>query len=100
VLAIPGKTDPNAKKGLAHIRQETTKYHDVSKTLADGYLATEECFAVPGMGRMGFDYVNPALVGDSSVDPSKPEVILYAPKNNGELKPWASSTSSLMPTRT
>jgi hypothetical protein len=86
VLAIPGKTDPNAKKGLTHIRQETPKYHDVSKTLADGYLATEECVAVPGMGRLGFHYVNPALVGDSSVDPSKPEVLLYTPKNNGELK--------------
>lgn len=85
-LAIPGKTDPNVKKGLAQVRQETTKYHDVSKALADGYLATEECVAVPGMGGMGFHYVNPALVGDPSVDPSKPEVLLYAPKNNGELK--------------
>lgn len=85
-LAGYGKTDPNVKKGLAQARQSTAKYHDVNKALANGYLPTEHCIAVLGVGGLGFHYVNPALIGDPAVDPLKPEVLLYAPKNNGELK--------------
>lgn len=85
-LAVPGKLEPNVKKGLAQVRQETTKYHDVDKALADGYLPTEHCVEEPGLGGMGFHYINPALIGDPAVDPSKPEVLLYSPKGNGEVK--------------
>lgn len=85
-LAVPGKTALELKKGLAQVRQATAKYHDIDKALAAGYLATEECVEVPGLGGMGYHYINPALIGDLSVDPLKPEVLLYAPKNNGELK--------------
>jgi len=85
-LAAPGDTDSDVNEGLAQVRQATAKYHKVSNALADGYQPTEHCVAVPGVGGMGYHYVNPTLVGDPSVDPSKPEVLLYAPKNNGGLK--------------
>lgn len=84
--AAPGNTDSDVNEGLAQVRQATAKYHGVSQALADGYLPTEHCVAVPGVGGMGYHYVNPTLVGDPSVDPSKPEVLLYAPKKNGGLK--------------
>ncbi len=85
-LAATGNTDPDVNKGLAEVRQATAKYHNVSNALADGYQPTEHCVAVPGLGGMGYHYTNPALIGDPSVDPSKPEVLLYAPKPNGTLK--------------
>jgi hypothetical protein len=85
-LAASGSTDPDVNKGLAQVRQATAKYHEVGNALAGGYLPTEHCVAVPGVGGMGYHYVNPGLVGDPSVDPLKPEVLLYAPKNNGGLK--------------
>ncbi len=85
-LAVPGSTDPDVNKGLAQVRQATAEYHKVSNALADGYVATEHCVAVPGVGGMGYHYVNPALIGDPSIDPLKPEVLLYAPKPNGVLK--------------
>ena len=85
-LAVPGDTDNDVNKGLAQVRWATAEYHKVSNALADGYLPTEHCVAVPGVGGMGYHYVNPALIGDPSVDPLKPEVLLYAPKNNGGLK--------------
>ena len=85
-LAAPGNTDPDVNKGLAEVRQATAEYHKVSNALADGYQPTEHCVAGPGLGGMGYHYVNPTLVGDPSVDPLKPEVLLYAPTNNGALK--------------
>ena len=84
--AAPGSIDPDVNKGLAQVRQATAQYHDVDAALADGYLPTEHCAAVPGVGGMGYHYVNPALIGDPSVDPLRPEVLLYAPKPNGTLK--------------
>lgn len=85
-LAAPGNTDSDVNKRLAKVRQATAKYHKVSNALADGYLPTEHCVAVLGIGGMGYHYVNPALIGDPSVNPLKPEVLLFAPKNNGGLK--------------
>lgn len=35
---------------------------------------------------MGYHYVNPELAGDSTVDPLKPEILLYAPGDNGKPK--------------
>lgn len=85
-FAAPGNTDSEVNKGLAKVRQATAKYHKVSNALAEGYLPTEHCVAVPGVGGMGYHYVNPALIRDPSVNPLKPEVLLYAPKNNGGVK--------------
>lgn len=85
-FAVSGKTDFDVNKGLAQVRQATAKYHDVGTAIADGYLPTEHCIAAPGVGGMGYHYINPALISDPSVDPLKPEVLLYAPKKNGELK--------------
>ncbi len=85
-LAVSGNTDTDVNKGLAQVRRATAEYHKVSNALADGYQPAEHCVAVPGVGGMGYHYVNPALIGDRSVDPLKPEVLLYAPKNNGGLK--------------
>lgn len=86
--AYAGQSDanPGAKKGLAQVRKATAKYHDEGKAIADGYARTDHCVGVPGLGGMGYHYVNEALVGDPSIDPLKPEVLLYAPKKNGERK--------------
>jgi len=73
---------------LAAVRQATAKYHDVDKAIADGYLppSADECVEVPGLGGMGIHSVNPALASDLTVDPTKPELLLYAPKNGGGFK--------------
>ncbi len=84
--AGPGDANPDAEKGLTQVRQATTKYHDEGKAIADGYVRTDHCVSVPGLGGMGYHYVNPALIGDPSIDPLKPEVLLYAPTDNGERK--------------
>jgi hypothetical protein len=53
----------------------------------DGYtLAGEPCVAEPGLGAMGFHAINPALMADDAIDPLRPEILLYAPKENGEFE--------------
>lgn len=47
-----------------------------------GFLATDECVAAPGLGGMGYHYINPSRI-DTVFDPRKPEVLLYEAKANG-----------------
>lgn len=68
---------------LAAVRQATSKYHDVNVAIADGYLPTEMCTELPGQGGMGYHYVNRRLAADLESDPLQPEVLLYAPADDG-----------------
>ncbi len=85
-FAALGETDAEALQQLAQVRRATAKYHNVENALADGYIATPHCIAVPGVGGMGYHYVNPGLLMDGIVDPLKPELLLYAPSGNGGVK--------------
>jgi hypothetical protein len=86
VAGIAGVADAAGKANLAAVRQATNKYHDLSAALADGYVEFYVCTEQPGVGTMGQHYVNLGLAGDPAVDPLRPEVLVYAPKRNGELK--------------
>lgn len=71
---------------LKAARAATAKYNAVTKALADGYLATDDCVSsppIPGnQGGMGFHYVNLGLM-DTTVDLTTPEILLYAPTEVG-----------------
>lgn len=84
--AAPKETDPEVLEGLAKVRQATEKYHDVNTAIADGYLPEEHCIEEPGLGGMGYHYLNPELANDPSVDPLRPELLLYEPSGDGELQ--------------
>lgn len=81
--AATGTTDPQVLQDLAVVRQATAKYHDVNVAIADGYLPTDACDAIPGVGGMGFHYVKPALIMDSTVDLMAPEILMYATEGEG-----------------
>lgn len=84
VAAAPARpTDSAVSKQLAEVRQATARYHDVEAAIADGYVPTDHCLAVPGVGTMGYHYINPALAGDAEIDPTTPELLLYVPAENG-----------------
>lgn len=71
---------------LARLRRATARYHDVDVAIADGYLAPppEACVASPA-GGMGYHFVNPGNI-DLTIDPDRPEVLLYEPMANGKLR--------------
>jgi hypothetical protein len=77
----PGGLSPE----LRAVKQATERYQSVESAEAAGYVRSSPCEGSPA-GRMGYHYVNGALAGDLTVDPLRPEVLLFAPKENGELR--------------
>jgi hypothetical protein len=85
--------EPHAHE-LEAVRQAMARFDTVQRAEAAGYklgyakAGNEEriitgCVAHPTDGAMGYHYFNDALVNDVSVDPLKPEVLVYAPMPNG-----------------
>lgn len=70
----------------AVIREATEQFRDVDEAIAAGYVPTDECSALPGVGGMGYHFVNPVLASDAKVDPTTPEVLLYAKDAKGRFK--------------
>jgi len=75
----------------SHVRQilkifaANARYHSTRQAAKAGYEESHECVAVPGLGGMGFHWVNEGLV-DPVVEPLKPEAVLYEPGPNGKLR--------------
>lgn len=67
----------NGQSELAQVRKATAKYHNVEAALADGYIPIGPAIEVPGVGTMGYHYINFAELTDSSINPETPEVLLY-----------------------
>jgi hypothetical protein len=77
---------PNATQNqlLATIRAATARYHSVDAALADGYVHGSPCESMPGQG-IGVHYRKSSLF-DAVVDPSQPELLVYEPRDNGNLE--------------
>lgn len=67
------------------VRQATSKFHSTTQAIMAGYEADDHCVSVPGLGGMGYHWVNPSLV-DPVFDPLKPEAVLYATGPGGTLR--------------
>lgn len=73
-------------EALQAAQAAAARYHSIEQALAAGYVRGSACEQIPGVGGMGFHYVNPALLRDPTLDPEQPEILLYAPKENGKLE--------------
>ena len=69
---------------LATIRGASARYHRVDAAIEDGYVLGSPCEAMPGQG-IGIHYRKSSLI-DGVVDPSQPELLVYEPVENGELR--------------
>jgi hypothetical protein len=76
--------DAQCRWELAQAAAATAGYHRESAALTGGFLRTEECAALPGLGGMGIHYVNVARTMDLNVNASEPELLLYEPTRNGK----------------
>ncbi len=81
-IAAPGASGSEVGKGLAESRRATKQFHDPAAAEVAGYVDTEECVGIPGVGAMGVHYVNFGLAFDLVVDAAQPEVLLYIPSGN------------------
>lgn len=82
-LALAGQGETEA--WLKAVRQATARFHSQTQAVKAGYLPDNHCVSAPGLGGMGYHWLNPSLV-DPVFDPLKPEVVLYATGSDGELK--------------
>jgi hypothetical protein len=63
------------------VRRATQRYQDVAAATAASYALFLGCVSGPQGGAMGIHYVNGTLVGDGTLDPQRPEALMYEPKN-------------------
>ena len=70
---------------LREVKRLTQPYRALAVAKAAGYNAQlTPCMEAPPAGGMGFHYGAPGLI-DGSVEPLKPEILMYEPQRNGDL---------------
>jgi len=80
------KESGDQKEELRKAREATKAFRDVEAARRAGYEKAGECESDPKYGAMGIHYVNEELVADGVLDITKPEILVYEPKRNGELR--------------
>ncbi len=68
--------DPAVDGGLTAARAISAQYQAEAVAINHGFARTDHCIEVPGLGGMGYHYVNGARV-DTRLEPGRPEVVLY-----------------------
>lgn len=68
---------------LEPARSETRRYRNVDAAISDGYVQFFGCVHEPLAGGMGIHFVNPALVGDPTIDAATPEALMYEHTGKG-----------------
>ena len=68
------------------VRDATERFKDVAVAEREGYQLMFGCVSGPDWGAMGLHYVNPSLVGDDVLDPTRPEIVIYEPTPGGRLR--------------
>lgn len=76
------------KDGLSAVRAATAQLHRSEVAQAAGWdlvPGLDHCFENPGVGAMGYHYINTDLL-DSQLDPEQPEALVYTSRPDGRLK--------------
>jgi hypothetical protein len=81
-----------ARSEFSEARQATARFHSLNQADRGGYVPfpagvpLHECISnLNGPGAMGIHWVNGGLL-DGTLDPTRPEVLVYAPGSDGKLK--------------
>ncbi len=92
LLPLAGRAFADTNADVEQARQATERFVTrVGAAEAAGYglfrdAAGLACIAQPGLGGMGVHYVNGALVGDTVLDPARPEALVYEPGSFGRMR--------------
>jgi hypothetical protein len=71
---------------LAQVRQATTHLRSIEAANEAGYAQFLGCVSEPGQGAMGIHFVNGAFVGDTVLDPLRPEALMFEPGKHEKMK--------------
>ena len=72
---------PTTGAALAQVRAATAHYHSVEAAVADGYVSDGHC--VP---QMGYHFQRGLAMSQGELDPTRPEILVYAPRGDGSLR--------------
>ncbi|MCI0579064.1 MAG: hypothetical protein L0331_23050 [Chloroflexi bacterium] len=73
---------------LAKVRKATARFHRIEAAQAAGYDLRpdlDHCFDNPGVGGMGYHYINTDIL-DLTLNALRPEAVVYTPGRNGQLR--------------
>jgi hypothetical protein len=74
---------------LARIRAGTALYQHFDRAVAAGFVdpgGVTECVAHPEFGGMGVHFVNFDRYATLEIDPARPEILLYEPREDGSMR--------------
>jgi hypothetical protein len=77
---------PDTREQLRQARQATRAFRDVDAARAAGYKAAPDCVEDPKYGGMGIHYANEELIADGKLDITRPEILVYQPTADGQLR--------------
>lgn len=77
---------PPAGELVKIVREATERFHDVEVAKKEGYGLLFGCVSGDAHGAMGLHFVNLALVADPALDPRRPEIVIYEPRPNGQVR--------------
>jgi hypothetical protein len=77
---------PETRELLREVRKAVRPYREVAAAQAAGYIPAAECVDDPKYGGMGVHFTDPALASDPTLDPLRPEVLVYQPRRDGTLR--------------
>ena len=99
LFAMPVAAESDGQSAVAAARTATASFHDLSAAQAAGYVGLVAdlqgitCIDNPGVGAMGVHYLNPGLARElfdptavATVDAATPELLVYAPGPDGNLR--------------
>ena len=75
-----GHGAPGSAALVEQVREATAPFRDVRNVPA-GYGPVLGCVSGPLTGAMGVHFINPSLVGDATLDPARPEALIYETRN-------------------
>jgi hypothetical protein len=92
LFASPALTQDHAHGSSAQnalvkvVREITEPYKNVTSAEAAGYALAFGCVSGPDAGAMGLHYVNMPLVLDGEINATRPEIVIYEPVGNGQVR--------------
>src|SRR5688572_13207692 len=89
IAAAPAGPTTIASVGdeLAPLRNVIARFHDFETAKQAGYdIKITDCMELQPLGGMGFHYGKGSAIVDGIADPLDPDVLLYEPQKNGELR--------------
>jgi hypothetical protein len=84
-----GPVSGTVQRDLAKVRAAVARYHTPERATAAGWQllpGLDHCFEHPDDGGMGVHFIDPEQLGNGTLDPRRPEALVFVPGPRGQLR--------------